>query len=209
MKKAIIFDFDGVIVESEEARYKFLQNALKEYSIFLQDAEIPPSIGLTTKSFLEKTTQDTEIVQKVFEKFKREYKGNIFEYITPIQLTHTFIKEKPAHIKFAMASMNSLETIKQILQHFELIKNFDALVALEDVKNHKPHPEIYLKAAKQLGVKPADCMVIEDTVIGAKAALAAGMDCYIIKNKYNDQKHFNGINIKGYIHSIEDLQKLI
>jgi beta-phosphoglucomutase len=80
----------------------------------------------------------------------------------------------------ALASMSDCEQVKQVLQAIGLDNEFEVILAREDVERPKPDPEIYLLAARQLAVPPGDSLVIEDSPAGVQAALAAGMRCVAV-----------------------------
>lgn len=79
------------------------------------------------------------------------------------------------NIKIAVASSASLKRIKTLLEIIKLSDEFEIIISADDIKNSKPHPEIYLIAAKTLGMNPKDCIAIEDATNGVKSAKAAGM----------------------------------
>jgi HAD superfamily hydrolase (TIGR01509 family) len=84
-----------------------------------------------------------------------------------------FLKERD--IKIALATSTSHETARFNLEISNTLKYFDTLVCGNDVKNGKPHPEVFLTAAERLGAKPENCLAYEDSINGIKSAYAAGM----------------------------------
>jgi beta-phosphoglucomutase-like phosphatase (HAD superfamily) len=109
----------------------------------------------------------------------------------------------------AIATMNNKEMVESTLQRFGVKNLFHLLITRDDVLKHKPDPEIYIKTAKRLKVKPSECVVVEDTKIGAEAAIGANMDCYILMNGFNNTFDFRNINISGFIYNNEDFQKYL
>ena len=86
------------------------------------------------------------------------------------------------NIKIAVASSASHHRIKAILEIIKLDDKFEVIISADHIKNSKPHPEIYLMAAKTLGVDPNDCVAIEDATNGVKSARAAGMKVIAFKD---------------------------
>lgn len=104
------------------------------------------------------------------------YKQLYGPYATPINGLENFLIElKNAGIKLAMASSATIDDIDFILSHVPVRNYFDAIIDGNRVSKSKPNPQIFLKAADDLGVKPEDCVVFEDSLAGIKAANAAGM----------------------------------
>jgi HAD superfamily hydrolase (TIGR01509 family) len=82
--------------------------------------------------------------------------------------------------KLAVASGSPLDAIESVLAQLEILPLLDVVISSESVKRGKPHPDVFLAAAEKLGVKPAECLVIEDSLVGAQAARAAGMRCVAV-----------------------------
>jgi HAD superfamily hydrolase (TIGR01509 family) len=84
----------------------------------------------------------------------------------------------------ALVSSSPKPIVDIVVQRFELGKYFDRIITGDDVEKGKPDPEPYLKAAKELGVHPEECVVVEDSINGVKSAKAAGMKCIGITNSF-------------------------
>ena len=94
------------------------------------------------------------------------------------------------------------------MKHFGVYDKFASIVCKEDVMRHKPDPEIYLISAKALGVDSRECIAIEDSVVGAQAALNARMECYVLLNGYNSQSEFSNLPIAGFINKLQDFENI-
>lgn len=208
MHKAIIFDFDGVIVESELPTFKILQDVFSKRGLTLNDNELNHKLGKTTKNFLQDRFSgqlSPYDIEDILEEFFSEYRGNIIKHAIPIHATIDFIKEYTGPLQFAIASMSPMQNIEKLLRHYGIFSKFRVITTRDHVTHHKPHPEIYLKTVQSLHATPDESIVIEDSVIGATAAKNAGIVCYIVSNTYNKHEAFSSLNVKGFIHTKDDL----
>lgn len=211
MKKAIIFDFDGVLVSSEHVRYTALRKSAAKFDIDIDESLFAQLVGKTTKKFLTDvlTEKQRPHLQDIIDEQWHTYKSKIENYVTPIDVTINFIKDYNGAKIFAVASGSERRIIEKILGHFGIVSKFTLMLCQEDVMHHKPHPEIYLQAINKLGMTADDCVAIEDSIVGVEAARAAGLDCYVMLNGINDKSQFARNDIKGFIRTREDLEKLV
>ena len=187
--KGVIFDLDGVVVDTVAMHYSAWKRLFSEAGIRFDFATykkyvdgIPRIEGV--KSMMPEADEETindlaERKQKYYLKELDKNPPRIFDD------ANYLIKELKSHrIKVAVAS--SSKNCRHILKKTGL-NNIDAIVDGNDLKKGKPDPEIFLKAADRMGLKPEDCLVIEDAILGVEAAKVAGMKCIYIIRK-NDKK---------------------
>ena len=182
MLKAVIFDMDGVLVDSEPLHYEINKlTAQRHCGITLDYEYYKQYIGSTVFFMWEKIKKDFD-----FERYSAQELFDLSEVIKD-ELVSTkgypevkgavnFVKSLSGKFKLAVASSSCLKNIENNMVKLGL-NCFDKLVSGTLVKNPKPAPDVFLEAARQLGVEPRECMVIEDSSNGAKAAKAAGMAC--------------------------------
>jgi HAD superfamily hydrolase (TIGR01509 family) len=115
------------------------------------------------------------------------------------------IKLMASHAKLAVASGSPYEAIEAIMNRLEVREFFSAIVSSESVKRGKPHPDVLLEAARQLAVPPADCVVLEDTLIGAQAAKSAGMRCLAVPSEGQSPNDIQATGAKIFpsLHAIQ------
>lgn len=199
---AIIFDLDGVIVHSELPRFKEIQKLSSSLGVDLEDDLLHEMAGVTTNNFLQKVVGERfsmEQIMHIIKAIETEYKPNLHQHVEPIKETIFFITNYSGPLDLAIGSMSTKQVIVNILTRFNILDKFKVIVSRDDVTFHKPHPEVYVKACEKLGYVPSDCVVVEDTPIGAQAAISAGCRCYVLLNGINKKEQFNGLKIDRFL----------
>jgi beta-phosphoglucomutase len=211
MAKALIFDFDGVIVLSEQARFAALQQLAERYDVHIRDELFKSIIGRTTNDFFRffMPGLDKTVLQKILDDLQREYRDNIVDHVTPIIATIDFIKTYRGSRKLAVASGSGTVVLHTVLKHLGIFDKFATIVSKDHVTKHKPDPQVYILAAQQLGCPAPDCIVIEDTVVGAQAALNAGMSVCVFLNGVNNRDEFDGVPVAGFLETTKQIREAI
>ncbi|MGK7390081.1 MAG: HAD family hydrolase [Candidatus Cyclobacteriaceae bacterium M2_1C_046] len=180
MQIAVLFDMDGVIVDSNPYHKLAFKAFLEQYNIELTDEELKTKVfGRTNKEIMTYIFKD-DVTQKKTEMWANE-KEAIFrdmykQHIKPVKGLVPFLQNLKARgIATAIGTSAPLANLDFVLDTLNIRKYFNMLVHSADVTHGKPHPEVYLKAASKLRVKPAQCIVIEDSLPGVEAGLNAGM----------------------------------
>lgn len=190
---AVIFDMDGVIVDSE-VHWKttegfFLQSLVPAWNIDDQDKIIGLAVHDVYKMLVE-----TYQLQKTKAQFLELYQEMANEiYGQKVSLIEGFPKLLSSlnkhNIPVALASSSPKTWIDIVLQRFDLLKSFKAVVSADELEgNGKPSPAIYLLAARRLGVNPERCIAIEDSKNGVLSAKSAEMFCIGFRNGFNDEQ---------------------
>jgi HAD superfamily hydrolase (TIGR01549 family) len=217
MIKAVIFDMDGVIIDSEPLYFKVCNEYLEAYGVKITKDEYLSYIGKPAHEIWISIKEKYKI-SKAIEELITENRKCYIEYIIndtterPIQGVDRLIKDLyENHIKMALASSSSQEIISIILNKFDLKKYFDVIVSGDDIKEGKSSPKIFLHTAERLGIKPSMCLVIEDSCSGVKSAKEAGMICAALKNPALGNQDIEGCDfvIKNFSNiSFEDLSEI-
>ena len=202
--KAVIFDMDGVLVDSEplwtESLVKFLarrkikinpkNKEYKEYKRRLMGCRQVESITFFKKLYQLKgiyqlkgrvgdlIKERKRILFKIFRK-KLKLRAGALRVIKKLN------QEK---IPLGLASSSSRDIIEFVLNKFNLKKYFQVCLSTEEIINGKPAPDIFLKVAQKLGAEPSQCLVFEDSPRGVRAAKRAGMKCIAILHQFNRRK---------------------
>lgn len=183
MLKAVLFDMDGVIVNTEPLHKKAYYSMFNAFNIPMTDAYYEGLTGQSTRNICIKLVNDFNLknTPQELEASKREYFWELFHKGDGLELIDGVLKLiKDYHsngLTLILASSASMTTINGVFKHFDLDRYFKAKLSGADLKESKPHPEIFEKAADAAGCNRNECFVIEDSTNGIKAAKAAGIYC--------------------------------
>lgn len=208
MLKALLFDMDGVIAESEKPKFRFLKKTLKSFGIELGEDKFQRIVGRPVRTFLAEYLQKPDLEEKVWKIFEEDYLNRITEYISPIRTTVEFIKRYDGSVQLGIVSSGIQRINEKVAKCFGIYENLSVIVSREAVTNLKPAPDLYLKAAELLKVNCSNCAAIEDTIVGAQSVLSAKIRCFIFLNDYNTKKEFTNLNISGFIESGKDIKDI-
>jgi HAD superfamily hydrolase (TIGR01509 family) len=172
--KFIIFDLDGVLVEAKNIHFEALNEALgSEYEISWSE-HLSKYDGLKTNQKLEMLTQDKGLPQELYKQVWDEKQRLTLYKLKNLkpnsQLIDCMNKLVEQGYKLAVCSNSIRKTVLTVLSKLNIIENFDLILSNEDVKNSKPHPEIYWKAISQMGFLPEETLIVEDSPYGLLAA---------------------------------------
>jgi HAD superfamily hydrolase (TIGR01509 family) len=188
MAEAVIFDMDGVLVDSEPYHFKVEKLLLKEFGILISDREIESFVGLAMDKMWHRIKTKYSLKEEVKELVEKdtEFRVNYFsslESLESIKGVNTLIKTiKGEGLKTAVASSSHSLLISAVLEKIGLSYCFPERISGFDVEHGKPHPDIFIKTADILKVRPENCVVIEDSYNGVKGAKDAGMKCIAFRN---------------------------
>ena len=207
MIKAVVFDFDDVIVDTQKIKFSAYSKVLKSYGIAITEEEYVKEWKKTSngvKSILEKNKNKLD-----FETFREESTRIYLEFLQsklkPIEGAIEVLGK--IKLKKGLASNSKEEHVAYSGDKLKIRDMFDAIVTGSDVSRPKPDPEIYLAVANLLGIKAQKCLAVDDHIVGIKAAKAAGMITAAIPHGYSQDQDFSEADfvLKG----IKDVPKLI
>jgi len=180
--EALIFDMDGVIIDSEPHYFELEENLFETLKLPISEVEHRTFVGMSMKNLWKKvkdnhaTHYSIEQLVDLHQNIMVEFFENADDLILMPNLAELLPRLKGKY-KLAIASSSSHKLIDIITTKLNIRNFFDCFVSGEEVENSKPDPEIFMLTAQKLGVNPANCLVIEDSEHGVNAALAAGMKC--------------------------------
>jgi beta-phosphoglucomutase family hydrolase len=181
--RAVIFDLDGVLVDSEPLLYEAERLMLAEHGIDLTPEMKRPFIGLGGREILEAFAEtfgldaDIDVLADRKMSLYRTLLATVSGFAATADLARSL---HDAGVPVAVASGSTPEAIEAALKAIGLRELFDVVVSVEEVSSGKPAPDVFLEAARRLRVAPAACVVVEDAIPGVRAARAAGMRCIAI-----------------------------
>lgn len=188
--KAIIFDMDGVLADSQKLHVLAEVRTSAHFGITVTEEEMIEEAGKPdTQTFMEllvANDKDPNLTDQMMEyKYEKVMPKIINEKgMPPVDGAKEVVEYATKNFKCAVASSATRDFINFLLEKMELEKMLDIVVSNDDIPpgKGKPHPDIFLLAAQKLGVDPKNCLVIEDAAHGVHAAKAAGMMCIGFKN---------------------------
>lgn len=205
MIKAIIFDFDGVIVESELEKFFNVKNLLSSHKYHLKDEALSRFVGKKTADFLKEEYPD--MPEHILESIVNVRRIAVIKNYKKQKLI-IGIKEllKYADNKYILAlTTGSPRTlVNKILKHHEFQRYFKVIITGEDFKSSKPNPECYLKTLKKLNIKGDEAIIIEDSEAGIIAGKKTGAKVIKLEKIYN-----KGIKADKSFKNIKDMKKYL
>lgn len=190
MIKLVIFDLDGVLYDAKETHFIALNRALKEidskYVISLEE-HLNVFDGLPTNEKLELLNKKKLLPKKHFNQIwnsKQKFTINIIEKLKEDkELKQLLSKIKENDIKIACCSNSIRSTVETVLKKLDIFPYFDFIQSNEDVKNTKPHPEMYWNAMLKFNLLPSETLIIEDSAIGRLAATESAANTYFVDSR--------------------------
>ncbi|MFW6230505.1 MAG: HAD family hydrolase [Nanoarchaeota archaeon] len=204
MKRAVIFDLDGTLVNSVPFHLRIHQKVFKKYGINL------------TKEYFEKEcngTEPHEFYEKILKHFlgstkklddawKEQKKFHMYSGLDPIKIfpgvKSTLKNLSKNGYRSCVASSSHTNYVKKILKNNAITEYFDHIIGSEHFAHSKPNPAIFLEAWREMGIKKKECVIIEDSVNGCIAAKRAGIDviCLLTSEKREDIPDYATIALK-------------
>jgi HAD superfamily hydrolase (TIGR01509 family) len=187
MIKAVIFDLDGVLIDSEPLHCKADTKLLRELGADPPENYFDKFTGWTDAAMWEAIKTDYHLIKSI---------GQLMEMQVPIKLkllqegdykaipgiSELLEEIKTAHLPIAIASSSPKIFIEAVVEKIGIRQYFKVLISGEEIERSKPEPDIFLKAALLLNVNPSECLVVEDSKSGTIAAKKAGMKCIGYQN---------------------------
>lgn len=207
MIKAVILDVDGVIIDTEEANALSSVQMFRElYNIEVKPEDFVPFVGTGSVRYVQGVAEKYGIDINV-KKATRRREDNFIKNLNKLQLfpgVKDFIRAvKQAGLKIAIATSSDRTKFQAAFRQVGLLEQeFEVIVTGDEARHTKPHPEIYLTAAKKLELEPSSCLVIEDSITGIEAANRAGAFSVAITNTFSE-KDLGEANL--IIRSLEEL----
>jgi len=190
--RAVIWDMDGVIADTAPAHFRSWQYAFGKRQIVFTEEDFRRHFGQRNDTIIRDVAGSAisnHELQAIAQDKEEHFRANIARELKTFPgVIDLLAVLKKNGILSAIASSAPLENIQLILKVLNITGYFQAIVYGQEVDEGKPSPQIFLLAARKLGVKPGDCIVIEDSIAGIMAARNAGMHCIAVTNTHPADK---------------------
>ena len=212
--EAVIFDMDGVLIDSHSIATRLLCETANRYGCSLTSDEIRSWGSLSSRQFWTKVKDDFHLPHELNELIQSYDVDKEIESYREIELISgvrdLLIVLRKRGIRTALATSASRKRMNAVLDIFRLREYFDRCVCDDEVEGSKPSPDIFLLAASKLGVNPSQCVVIEDSRNGLLAAQRAGMKCVAFKGLAHVNENMDGadliltdFNSREFLHKVK------
>jgi beta-phosphoglucomutase-like phosphatase (HAD superfamily) len=181
--QGIIFDCDGTLADTMPLHWRAWQVIARRHRFNLAEERFYALGGVPSREILRMLSQEQGVPLDplvVAREKELEYLSLISD-VAPISCVAAVAHRYHGRIPLAVASGGTRGIIEMVLEHLGMRSLFDAIVTSEDVVNHKPAPDIFLEAARRIGVPPHLCRAYEDTDLGMQAIRAAGMEAIDVR----------------------------
>ena len=208
MKWAAIFDLDGLLVDSEPLQARSFNIILEPYGIRLETDDFRDLVGYTTtdnfKVLKARHEQIDKSVDQLMEAKDRAYHKLVHSDLVPNPGARELVQSLSARqVPLAVASSSPRRDVELSLNAVGLTPCFAAVLTADDVVETKPAPDLYLLAARALGISPEWCVAFEDSGAGCAAACAAGMHCFVVPHEFTRGQDFS--RATGLLRSLEEV----
>jgi HAD superfamily hydrolase (TIGR01509 family) len=190
MIKGVLFDMDGVLVDSEQFICKAAIMMFNELGVKVLPEDFHPFVGMGENRYIGGVAEYHGIkvdIEKVKARTYEIYGIIVRDKLSPLPGVVEFISKcRKKHLKLAIAT--SADRVKMEVNMKEIglpPDTFHSIITGQDVENKKPYPDIYIKAAKSIGLEPQECLVVEDAVSGIKAGKSAGCRCLAVASSFD------------------------
>jgi len=214
--KAILFDMDGVLVDSMNYHMQSWKQLLEKYGIsiterFIYEHEGAMGVDIIQNLFNKSgLSVDGDQIMEIYDQqnriFREEYLGQVRLYPETLTLIDRF---QQRGLRLGLVTSSRMNLVEQIWEDHHCLNRFDTIVTADDVARFKPNPDPYLKALEKLKQEPEGCLVVENAPAGIEAAKAAGLICYAVtttlprESLYQADKIFPDLGALGtYLNSM-------
>ena len=201
MIRALVFDFDGLLVDTEVPIFRAWQRIYREHGQELPLDRWLTIIGTASGPFDPVIDLTEKTGTKLDEQELKALEGLYYQEATALQqllpgVVDSLVAARQLGLKTAVASSSTRTWVMDHLNRFGIGGHFDAIVCREDVKRTKPDPELYLTALQRLGVQADEAIALEDSSNGIQAAKAAGLYCVVVPNLLTVDLDLTGADLR-------------
>lgn len=199
MIKAVIFDFDGLILDTETAWYEAYKEAIGFYQCDLPLEHFVKCIGTDNTelyAFFKEQLGEECNIEEIEARAASLHKGKMETFEAREGVKDYLEEAKKLGYKIALASSSTKEWVTHYLSELGLLPYFDEIITGDDVEKVKPAPDLYVKAIEALKIDATEAVAFEDSLNGLQAALQAGLKCVIVPNPVTEALAFENHHLR-------------
>ena len=186
--EALIFDLDGTLANSMPPHFEAWKKACADHGIELEKSFFVPYLGTAawklSRAIIDHYRPGSDIDPESIWKQKTEEFARLQDQVRAIEPVANIVHKYHGKLPMAVGTGGHKKAVQRTLEVIGMTGYFEIVVTANDVENHKPHPETFLRCAESMGVEPAVCEVFEDGVFGLDAAKEAGMIATDVRSWY-------------------------
>lgn len=210
MESAVIFDMDGVLVDSYRAHFESWQTLAREHGRTFSEEDFARTFGRTSRDIIESLWGNPPVsapdIQRMDERKEALFRERIAHHFPAMDGARELIASlREAGFRVAVGSSGPPENVDLVLDQLGPRALFDAVVNGRDVVRGKPDPQVFLLASERLGVPPARCVVVEDAPAGIAAAKRAGMASVALLSTGRRAEDFKDVTPSRLVRSLREL----
>lgn len=197
MMKGLVFDMDGLMIDSERLYFETERELAGDFGLTVPDSLMVQLMGRSPLESMEIFVEKLHIPASpvaLLELRQKIVEEKLNRQVLPMKGLYEIVSEFSSTFRLAIATGSPLRFVEIVLRKLDLQRRFGVLQTHEDISCGKPHPEIYEKVAAKMGILPQECIVLEDSHNGALAAIQAGCYCIAVPNEYTSGQDF------GFVH---------
>lgn len=181
--RGLIFDFDGTLADTMPIHWEAWQVVIDKYGVRFDEQRFYALGGVPARDILSRLADEQGLSFDPLEAAADKAGAYLarLDRVRPIERALGIVREHHGSLPLAIATGGSRGIVQQVLEYLDMAHFFDAVVTNEDVVNQKPAPDIFLEAARRIGVAPRFCRAFEDTDLGMQAIRAAGMEAVDVR----------------------------
>ena len=214
MFRLIIFDWDGTLANSGSAVVMSFQKVFKDIGCPVSDHFIERRMGIGTKHTLEEalTSNHIPFTEEFLEQLAKQkimVQLNLTKIVTLFEGATTLLAALKGRVELALASMGNREVVHKLLVENRLMHYFDFVITASEVQKPKPHPEIFVKCSDALNCSSEECVVLEDSLFGVKAAKEAKMKCIAVLTGAYFKQELETEHPDLIVKSVEEMEEIL
>jgi len=214
MFKAVIFDWDGTLADTKKAVVESFRQVLVEVGCVVDSKFIERRIGIGTRKTLKEVlnegsiTFDDRMLEELIGK-KVKVQTELSEVVNLFEGATDLLDALYGRIRMALATMSGRKVIDRLLSEKRIEKYFEVVITADEVSKPKPDPEVFLMCATRLDLSPEDCITIEDSIFGVKAAKTARMKCIAVPSGAYTKKELQNEKPDLLVDSLIQINKIL